>query len=122
MTIEARLAALAAALPPIASLFDAEPQRLSSLSLAVAGVHFDFAKLSASADVLAALHDLAMAADLACWSDRLFAGAKKNLTKIDLMTIEAEEIHASRVFLEGQVDLDGDELVEEKSAAVAKVS
>ncbi len=45
-------------------------------------------------------------------ANRLFAGAKKNLTKIDLMTIEAEEIHASRVFLEGQVDLDGDELAE----------
>ncbi|CAH1088643.1 CbbX protein [Candidatus Nitrotoga sp. 1052] len=46
-------------------------------------------------------------------ANRLFAGAKKNLTKIDLMTIEAEEIYASRVFREGQVDLDGDELAEE---------
>ena len=90
MTIEARLAALAAALPPIASLFDAEPQRLSSLSLAVAGVHFDFAKLSASADVLAALHDLAMAADLACWSDRLFAGAIVNPSENRAATHVAE--------------------------------
>ena len=47
-------------------------------------------------------------------ANRLFAGAKKNLTKIDLMTIEAEEIFASRVFKDGQVDLDGDELVEEQ--------
>jgi probable Rubsico expression protein CbbX len=54
-------------------------------------------------------------------ANRLFAGAKKNLTKIDLMTIEAEEIYASRVFLDGQVDLDGDELVEENSGGVAKV-
>jgi probable Rubsico expression protein CbbX len=54
-------------------------------------------------------------------ANRLFAGAKKNLTKIDLMTIEAEEIYASRVFLEGQVDLDGDELVEKNSGEVAKV-
>ena len=45
-------------------------------------------------------------------ANRLFAGAKKNLTKIDLMTIEAEEIYASRVFREGRVDLDGDELAE----------
>lgn len=43
-------------------------------------------------------------------ANRLFAGAKKNLTKLDLMTIEAEEIFASRVFQDGQVDLDGDEL------------
>ncbi|MDO9101476.1 MAG: CbbX protein [Candidatus Nitrotoga sp.] len=54
-------------------------------------------------------------------ANRLFAGAKKNLTKIDLMTIEAEEIYASRVFREGQVDLDGDELAEENSDSVAKV-
>jgi probable Rubsico expression protein CbbX len=54
-------------------------------------------------------------------ANRLFAGAKKNLTKIDLMTIEAEEIYASRVFRDGQVDLDGDELVEENSGGVAKV-
>ncbi|MEQ1741044.1 MAG: CbbX protein [Candidatus Nitrotoga sp.] len=54
-------------------------------------------------------------------ANRLFAGAKKNLTKIDLMTIEAEEIYASRVFQDGQVDLDGDELVEENSGGVAKV-
>ena len=54
-------------------------------------------------------------------ANRLFAGAKKNLTKIDLMTIEAEEIYASRVFQDGQVDLDGDELAEENSDSVAKV-
>ena len=42
-------------------------------------------------------------------ANRLFAGAKKNLSRIDLMTIEAEDIRASRVFKEGAVDLDGDE-------------
>ncbi|CAH1213188.1 Protein CbbX [Candidatus Nitrotoga sp. BS] len=53
-------------------------------------------------------------------ANRLFAGAKKSLTKIDLITIEAEEIYASRVFLDGQVDLDGDEMVEEKKDEVTK--
>ena len=48
-------------------------------------------------------------------ANRLFAGAKKNLTKINLMTIEADEIYASRVFSEGQVDLDGDEGSDEDS-------
>ena len=42
-------------------------------------------------------------------ANRLFGGAKKNLSRIDLMTIEAEDIRASRVFKEGAVDLDGDE-------------
>ena len=42
-------------------------------------------------------------------ANRLFAGTNKNLTKINLMTIEADEIYASRVFSEGRVDLDGDE-------------
>ncbi len=42
-------------------------------------------------------------------ANRLFLGAKKNLSKIDLMTLEADDILASRVFQEGALDLDGDE-------------
>ena len=42
-------------------------------------------------------------------ANRLFEGAKKNLSRTDLITIEAEDIRASRVFREGAVDLDGDE-------------
>jgi probable Rubsico expression protein CbbX len=42
-------------------------------------------------------------------ANRLFEGARKNLSRVDLMTIEAEDIRASRVFREGAVDLDGDE-------------
>jgi len=37
-------------------------------------------------------------------ANRLFARAGKNLTKADLMTIEAEDILASRVFRDGQPD------------------
>jgi glucose-6-phosphate isomerase len=71
MTIDARLMALAASLPPIASLFEAEPGRLAALSFDVEGVHFDFAKLSVSADALAALHDLAIDAGVALGWRRL---------------------------------------------------
>lgn len=78
MSIDARLTALAAALPPIASLFDAEPGRLAALSFDVAGVHFDFAKLSVSAEVLAALHDLAIETGVAGWRTKLFDGAIVN--------------------------------------------
>ena len=42
-------------------------------------------------------------------ANRLFLGPKKNLSKIDLMTLEADDILASRVFQEGALDLDGDE-------------
>ena len=42
-------------------------------------------------------------------ANRLFAGGKKNLSKLDLMTLEANDIRASRVFKEGALDLDGDE-------------
>ncbi|MEE8387177.1 MAG: CbbX protein [Acidiferrobacterales bacterium] len=42
-------------------------------------------------------------------ANRLFADTKKSLKKIDLMTIEAEDILASRVFQEGTLDMDGDE-------------
>jgi probable Rubsico expression protein CbbX len=37
-------------------------------------------------------------------ANRLFAGSKKQLTKVDLMTIEAEDVLASRVFKEGETD------------------
>ena len=33
----------------------------------------------------------------------------RSLSKTDLMTLEAEDILASRVFKEGALDLDGDE-------------
>ncbi len=42
-------------------------------------------------------------------ANRLFVDTKKSLTKVDLMTIEAEDFYASRVFKEGTLDLDGDE-------------
>jgi probable Rubsico expression protein CbbX len=42
-------------------------------------------------------------------ANRLFANTKKSLTKVDLITIEAEDILASRVFQEGRLDMDGDE-------------
>jgi len=42
-------------------------------------------------------------------ANRLFANASKSLSKSDLMTIEAEDILSSRVFLEGKLDMDGDE-------------
>jgi hypothetical protein len=37
-------------------------------------------------------------------ANRLFAGTSKTLSKVDLMTIEAEDILASRVFSEGKAD------------------
>ncbi|MET0217182.1 MAG: CbbX protein [Burkholderiales bacterium] len=39
-------------------------------------------------------------------ANRLFAGGEKRLTKADLMTIEAEDVLASRVFREGRPDGD----------------
>lgn len=41
-------------------------------------------------------------------ANRLFASSRK-LSKVDLITIEAEDILASRIFQEGKLDLDGDE-------------
>jgi probable Rubsico expression protein CbbX len=48
-------------------------------------------------------------------ANRLFEGSRKNLSRTDLMTLEAEDIRASRVFKEGAVDLDGDEGANEVS-------
>ena len=55
-------------------------------------------------------------------ANRLFAGGKKNLSRLDLMTLEAEDIRASRVFQEGAVDLDGDEGAEENPPQAKKTT
>lgn len=44
-------------------------------------------------------------------ANRLFAKSSSKLTKLDLITLEAEDIRASRVFQEGKLDMDGDESV-----------
>jgi glucose-6-phosphate isomerase len=90
MMIDARLTALAAALPPLGSLFAAEPGRLAALCFDVAGVHFDFAKLSVSAEVLAALHDLAIETGVAGWRTKLFDGAIVNSSERRAATHVAE--------------------------------
>jgi glucose-6-phosphate isomerase len=76
--IEADLAARAGALPPLAALFAAEPDRLARMSLDVAGLHFDFAKAAADAATLGRLNDLVAARDFAGWRARLFDGAEVN--------------------------------------------
>jgi probable Rubsico expression protein CbbX len=40
-------------------------------------------------------------------ANRLFAGSRKQLKKLDLITLEAEDIRASRVFREGELDTEG---------------
>ncbi len=50
-------------------------------------------------------------------ANRLFANSGGKLTKLDLITLEAEDIRASRVFQEGKLDMDGDELSEEDNHA-----
>ncbi|MGH8671244.1 MAG: CbbX protein, partial [Burkholderiales bacterium] len=47
-------------------------------------------------------------------ANRLFARPGNKLTKRHLVTLEAEDILASRVFREGQPDMDGDESIREK--------
>ena len=48
-------------------------------------------------------------------ANRLFAGSDKKLTKLDLMTLEADDILASRVFSEGKLDTIGAGSAEEKA-------
>ena len=76
--IDNRLSVLADTPSHIAALFDAEPDRVARMGLDVAGIRFDLSKLSASAGVVAALHALAVEADVAGWRGRLFAGGVVN--------------------------------------------
>ncbi len=50
-------------------------------------------------------------------ANRLFAKSSKKLTKLDLITLEAEDVRASRVFQEGKLDMDGDEIGEADNQA-----
>ena len=72
---------------------------------------FDYIKLRMTLEHFANARSVRNALDRARLrqANRLFAGAKKTLSKVDLMTLEAEDILASRVFLEGKPDMDGDE-------------
>lgn len=53
-------------------------------------------------------------------ANRLFNGNNKSVKKIDLMTIEAEDILASRVFQEGGLDMDGDEGADIKAKPIVE--
>src|SRR4051812_31973788 len=75
-------AAIEAAAPrPLADLFEADPDRLSRLTLDLPGLHFDFAKTHLDAPLLAAFEALAKARGLASERDALFAGAIVNPTE-----------------------------------------
>ncbi len=88
-TADARLRALFPS-PAIAGLFTTEPGRLAALSRDVAGVHFDFSKLAISAEILAALHDLAAEADFTGWQAKFFAGKVVNPSESRAATHIAE--------------------------------
>lgn len=74
------LAAIRAAARPadILQLFATEPDRLSRLSLDVAGIHADLSRLALPLPVLDQLLAAAEAADLAGWQARLAGGAMVN--------------------------------------------
>jgi glucose-6-phosphate isomerase len=75
---------------PITAMFDADPERLSRLSIDAAGLHFDFAKLRADARAVELLADLAHAADLDGWKRRLLAGEMVNPSEQRAATHTAE--------------------------------
>src|SRR3954471_4651040 len=66
---------------PLAILFDAEPDRVSRLSVEEAGIRFDFSKTHLSRAILDAFVALAEAADLAGAREALFAGRIVNPTE-----------------------------------------
>src|SRR3954471_17161871 len=66
---------------PLAILFDAEPDRVSRLSVEEAGIRFDFSKTHLSRPILDAFVRLAEAADLAGAREALFAGRIINPTE-----------------------------------------
>src|SRR3954469_8437534 len=66
---------------PLRDLFDAEPDRVSRLTVSEAGISFDFSKTHLSRPILDAFTALAEAADLAGAREALFAGRIVNPTE-----------------------------------------
>ena len=62
-------------------LFDQDADRLSKLSLDVAGIHFDWSKTHLTPDAIAAVEALAKAQGLAAKREALFSGAAINVTE-----------------------------------------
>ncbi|WP_294246717.1 glucose-6-phosphate isomerase [uncultured Sphingomonas sp.] len=66
---------------PLLDLFANDPNRLASLSLDVAGIHFDWSKTHLTPEAVAAFADLAKASGLAAKRDALFGGEVVNVTE-----------------------------------------
>ncbi|MFS0772587.1 glucose-6-phosphate isomerase [Sphingomonas sp. 1P08PE] len=67
--------------PRLTELFDGDPDRLSRLSLDVAGIHFDWSKTHLTPDAVAAFEALAKAQDLAGKREAMFGGEHVNVTE-----------------------------------------
>jgi glucose-6-phosphate isomerase len=65
----------------IADLFRDDPQRFTNFSLQLDEFAFDFSKNLATSETMRLLHDLARAADVTGWRDRMFAGEHINSTE-----------------------------------------
>ncbi len=74
----------------LADLFQAEPDRLSSLLLDVAGVHFDWSKTHLDRRLLEAFEQLAQARGLTEAREELFSGATVNVSEGRAATHVAE--------------------------------
>ena len=66
---------------PLLDLFANDPNRLASLSLDVAGIHFDWSKTHLTREAVTAFADLAKASGLAAKRDALFGGEVVNVTE-----------------------------------------
>ena len=77
-------------LQPLNELFAAEPDRLSRLSLDVAGIHFDWSKTHLDEALIEAFDALAGARDLAGAREELFSGAIVNTSENRAATHVAE--------------------------------
>lgn len=66
---------------PLLDLFANDPNRLASLSLDVAGIHFDWSKTHLTSEAVAAFAELAKARGLAAKRDALFGGEVVNITE-----------------------------------------
>jgi glucose-6-phosphate isomerase len=79
----------------ILAMFEADPDRLARLSVDVAGLHFDFAKLRADARAIDLLGALADASDLDGWKRRLLDGEVVNASERRAATHAAERSPAA---------------------------
>ncbi|MEO8798834.1 MAG: glucose-6-phosphate isomerase, partial [Polyangiaceae bacterium] len=97
-------------------LFEGDPKRFESFSIAFGEMFLDYSKHRVTAETMKLLFDLAKQADVTGWRDKMFAGAKINGTEDRAVLHVALRNRSNRPIL-----VDGKDVMSEVNGVLAKM-